>query len=212
MDQGAGRIAQDLKDIAQTREAMAHKLDLLERRVQDTVQAAKSTVSDVVEKVQETTEHVRDKAEDFVENTKLALNPTYQVQERPWVLLGGAILLGYALGRLESGRLTALASEGLRSLKSERASYGQPAAASRSQHKIWNGMVEQLQSQLEPVKGAVIEAGRSFLHDVVTKALATLAQSVKSTSQGGIRSMHDAGRGRADESSSDFSPEFPRSH
>jgi len=77
MDQGAGRITQDLKDIAETREAIAHKLDLVEQRVQDTVQAAKSTVSDVVEKIQGTTENVRETAEEFVGKTKLALNPSY---------------------------------------------------------------------------------------------------------------------------------------
>jgi hypothetical protein len=122
------------------------------------------------------------------------------MQKRPWVLLGGAILFGYVLGRLEGGRLIDVASERLRSSKNERASTGQPAAASRSQHKIWYGMVEQLQGRLEPVKGAVIEAGQSFLHDVFTNALATLAQSLKSTSQGRNRSTHDAGWDRAVES------------
>jgi ElaB/YqjD/DUF883 family membrane-anchored ribosome-binding protein len=150
MDQGAGRITQDLKDIDQTREAIARKLDLLERRVEDTVQAAKSTVSDVVEKIQETTEDIRGKAEDFVGKTKLALNPSYQIQERPWLLLGGALLFGYVLGRLEGGRLIDVASEQLRSSKSGRNSYGQPAPASRRQPNIWNAMVGQLQGELGP--------------------------------------------------------------
>jgi hypothetical protein len=200
MDQGAGRITQDLKDIDQTREAIARKLDLLERRVEDTVQAAKSTVSDVVEKIQETTEDIRGKAEDFVGKTKLALNPSYQIQERPWLLLGGALLFGYVLGRLEGGRLIDVASEQLRSSKSERTSHGQTAPASRRQPNISDEMVRQLQGQFERVQGTIIEAGRSFLHDVVTKAFVTLGQSVKSTSQGGNRSTHDAGTDRAGES------------
>jgi hypothetical protein len=212
MDQGAGRITQDLKDIDQTREAITRKLDLLERRVEDTVQAAKSTVSDVVEKIQETTEDIRGKAEDFVGKTKLALNPSYQIQERPWLLLGGALLFGYVLGRLEGGRLIDVASEQLRSSKNERTSYGQTESASRRQRNISDEIVRHLQGQFERVQGTIIEAGRSFLHDVVTKAFATLAQSLQASPHGDSRSRQQAAGGSAYGSGSDFSPEFPRSH
>jgi len=160
MDRGAGRIAQDLKDIAKTREAMAHKLDLLEQRLQDTVQATKSMVSDVVEKIQETTEDVRDKAEEYVQNTKRALNPSYQIQERPWLMLGGAILVGYALGRLEAGRLIDVASEQLSASESWRRSSGQRGAVPWRDPNIREEMVKQVQEQVQRVQGTIIEAGR----------------------------------------------------
>jgi hypothetical protein len=79
---------------------MAHKLEVLQQRVRDTVHAAKSAVSEVVEKIAKTTENVRGKAESFVEKTTQALNPSEQIKEDPWLIVAGAVLLGFALRRL----------------------------------------------------------------------------------------------------------------
>jgi hypothetical protein len=198
MDQGAGHITKDLKDIAQTREAMAHKLDLLEQRVQDTVDAAKTTVSNAIDQMQDATGTVLGNVEGFVEKTKEAFT-LHRINERPWLLLGGAILLGYALGRLEEGRSADFGSAGSRRI-------------TRKRPNLWDGLADQIQEEIEFLRGAVIQTGRSFLHDILTKVPATLAESFQASSHGDSRSRQQAAGDSAYGSGSDFSPEFPRSH
>jgi hypothetical protein len=198
MDQGAGNITKDLADIDQSREAIAHKLGLLEHRVQDTVEAAKTTVSDVIENMQDATGNVLANVEDFVEKTKEAFNPN-RINERPWLLLGGAILLGYALGRPERGRSADFGSKGFRPVR-------------RKQPNLWDGLADQIQEEIEFLRGAVIQIGRSLLHDMLTKAPAALAESLQAGSRADSRSRQQAPDDSAYGSGSDFSPEFPRSH
>ena len=67
-------IQQEMKkgrqDIAHTRSAIAEKLTVLEERVQETVDGVKRT-----------------------------FDLHYQVRQRPWLLFGGSLLVGYMLGQ-----------------------------------------------------------------------------------------------------------------
>jgi len=72
MDHEPGRVRQDIEA---TRTAMAEKLEMLEERTQETVENAKTAVAHTV---------------DF----------NYQVTQRPWTVVGMAILAGYALRRI----------------------------------------------------------------------------------------------------------------
>jgi hypothetical protein len=69
-DDGRRNIERGRQDVADTSSAIAEKLAILERRVQETVDAAKHKV-------------------DF----------HYQVKQRPWLMVGASLLVGYALGR-----------------------------------------------------------------------------------------------------------------
>ncbi len=81
MARSADDIRQDIKDTRQdiddTRSAMTEKLEMLEERAQETVDAVKHTFD---------------------------LN--YQVKQRPWVMFGASLLVGYMLGRRRSGNLS----------------------------------------------------------------------------------------------------------
>ena len=100
MDQGRGDIGQDVRDILETRNAISEKLEILEHRFQETVQGTRTAVEEVVDRtkstVEEMVDRVRDTADDFVDRTKQTFDPTYQVQQHPWAMVGGAILVGYA--------------------------------------------------------------------------------------------------------------------
>src|SRR4029450_6741081 len=69
-DDSRRKIEKGSQDVADTSSAIAEKLAILERRVQETVDAVKHRV-------------------DF----------HYQVKQRPWLMIGGSLLVGYALGR-----------------------------------------------------------------------------------------------------------------
>jgi len=87
------RIVEDVKDIVQTRTAIADKLEKLEHRFTSTVQEAKTIAEDFAGRTQS-----------MIENTmgsvKEATDPSRLVANHPWTLVSGAIIVGFAMGRL----------------------------------------------------------------------------------------------------------------
>jgi len=73
----------------ETRASLAGKLEALEDQLKGTVEGATNTVSDTVESVKDT-----------VETVKETLNVRRHVQRRPWLMVGGAVALGYLGGCL----------------------------------------------------------------------------------------------------------------
>lgn len=63
-------IKKGRQDIADTRSAITEKLAILEDRVRETIDRAKHT-----------------------------FDLRYQVKQRPWLMFGGSLLVGYSLGR-----------------------------------------------------------------------------------------------------------------
>lgn len=96
MDQRTDAIDQDVKDILQTRMAIATKLDALEQRV---IHRAEDATMHVTQLLDRTTQQMNQ----FVEKTKTAIDPSRQVQAHPWLMVGGAFCVGCALGLLERG-------------------------------------------------------------------------------------------------------------
>jgi ElaB/YqjD/DUF883 family membrane-anchored ribosome-binding protein len=126
----ADDMQQDIDDachaIEDTRAAMTEKLDILETRVRETVEGAQSSVEDIVETVkdmvdmtveavkqsvdgaqstvEEIVETVKETVGDTVETVKRTFDLPYQVDQHPWLMVGGATLAGYLLGRWGGGR------------------------------------------------------------------------------------------------------------
>jgi len=83
-------------DMAETRGALADKLEALEHRVTDTVETAQAAVEQTVETVQ-----------DSVQAVKRTLDLKYQVGQRPWLMVGGAVAAGSVVGYFIGRRLGA---------------------------------------------------------------------------------------------------------
>lgn len=93
MAKGMDRITQDVKDIVETRTAIADKLEKLEHRFTSTVEEAKMMAEDFAGRTQSM-------IEDTVGTVKEATDPSRMVANHPWVLVSGAIFVGFAVGRL----------------------------------------------------------------------------------------------------------------
>jgi hypothetical protein len=76
-----------------TRESLTEKLETLEDKLVGSVEEATSAVREAVAGVKET-------MHEGVESVKDAVDIPAHVERRPWLMLGGAILGGYALGSL----------------------------------------------------------------------------------------------------------------
>ena len=93
MDTGAERIAQDMKDIVETRVAIAEKLEAIEQHVGATMQHARTVMTQVADKTTAT-------MDDTVKATKEVFDLRIQAERHPWMFVGGALALGYGVGML----------------------------------------------------------------------------------------------------------------
>jgi ElaB/YqjD/DUF883 family membrane-anchored ribosome-binding protein len=196
MAQRTHSIQQDLKDIDQTRASMERKFEQLEQRIQGGVESARSTAFDFVDHVRNTVDDVVERAEEFVERTKQTLDPAYQVQRHPWAMIGVAIVAGYILGSLETRR--SFKHPAQRRLPYYEGEENRMDRVSSSEN-IWTGIADQFQEELERVKGAFVEAGRSFVHDLFQQVLPTLLEPIegrsrRATPPGSERHTHSGDR------------------
>ncbi len=94
MDQGTAQIAEDLKDLVQTRAAIADKLGLIERRLTQSVEEAKTKAEQVVLDTQASIRSA-------VHTIKRVTNPSRIASTHPWLMVAGAMLVGYAAGQVQ---------------------------------------------------------------------------------------------------------------
>ncbi|HKC93368.1 MAG TPA: hypothetical protein VKB81_05020 [Nitrospira sp.] len=97
MDKRTHNVEEDLKHILHIRMSLGHKIDLLEKRVEETVQGTKSVALAALD-------FARSKAADFIESAVYQLNPTVQAARRPWMMVGGAVAVGLIAGLIEQRR------------------------------------------------------------------------------------------------------------
>jgi ElaB/YqjD/DUF883 family membrane-anchored ribosome-binding protein len=104
MDNEAEMIEEKMKE---TREGLTQKLEQLEQQVVETVQNTTSAVSDTVESVKEVVEGTVESVQNAVEETTEAVKKTFdlrlQVENHPWLMLGGSVAVGFVAGRLLEG-------------------------------------------------------------------------------------------------------------
>lgn len=198
MDQRTSAIDQDLKHIVQTRIAIAEKLRLLEQRITHQAEDVTMTCSQMVNRTTTNLHQLMDK-------TKSAMTPSPQVAEHPWLLLGGALCAGYAIGLIERG--TRHARNGVYpyyppGARGSRVMPGpaQPKAAagkkegvydyypqnSRASHKaagadrgsLWESVTHEFGQETEEATRMVIQAGRSLIFELARKAMPEIARTL----------------------------------
>jgi ElaB/YqjD/DUF883 family membrane-anchored ribosome-binding protein len=97
MDQRSRDVEEDVKNILQTRLALADKIETLERQVEATVRSTRAAALDALDLA-------RNKAAGFIERTTHRLNPSLQAGRRPWLMVGSAVALGFFAGLIEQRR------------------------------------------------------------------------------------------------------------
>jgi ElaB/YqjD/DUF883 family membrane-anchored ribosome-binding protein len=94
------------QQMVETRTALSEKLETLEEevssRIKGTTESVAETVGTVKEAVENTVHTVKDTVENTVETVKDTFDVNHQVERHPWMMFGGAVLLGFVGGRLLS--------------------------------------------------------------------------------------------------------------
>lgn len=174
--------------IEETRSALTEKLETLENEVRGTVESAKSTAM-------ETIENVKTAVQDTVDSVKRTFDLEYQVDQRPWVMIGGSVVAGYLAGSyLRSKRHApplpsapapsspafypganprpALASESVQVTSSN--------GRQQTERPSWlNQFLQQFDSEIQQVKEIAIGAAMGLARDLIKEAVPQFGQQVE---------------------------------
>lgn len=198
MDQRTSAIDQDLKDIAQTRIAIAEKLDVLEQQITHRVEDVTMTCSDMLNRA-------TDNIGAFVNKTKSVVDPAHRVDRHPWLMLGGALCAGYAIGLIEQGNrhtrrgvyphyppgvsgprvMPAPAQRNAESKQSEGVYDYYPHESQSSVRgtdgngsSLWSSLSREFGHDTEETKHMVLQVGRTLLFELARKAMPEIARTL----------------------------------
>jgi ElaB/YqjD/DUF883 family membrane-anchored ribosome-binding protein len=171
----------------ETRTALTEKLEALEERVvstvKDTTEAVEETVGAVKDAVESTVDNVKDTVTETVDTVKETVKETFdihhQFEAHPWMMLGGATLVGYLGGcLLDSGRSACRAgSNGWSRLEGHG---GRPEERPRpeplrsepapSGPSLWDKAVEALGPAISKLEGLAIGAATGVVGKMLLEA------------------------------------------
>jgi ElaB/YqjD/DUF883 family membrane-anchored ribosome-binding protein len=173
------------QDIEQTRSALTEKLETLEEEVRDTVRSAKETV-------EETIENVSEKVQDTVETVERTFDLEYQMQQRPWVLIGGAVAAGVVTGFVADNLRTRAAA--WQDSGRYEPSYGSPMDQSggalgsqrpaspsppRERPTFFQSLLSRFDKEIGMVKEMAIGYATGVLRDMIKEALPAVKERVQ---------------------------------
>jgi ElaB/YqjD/DUF883 family membrane-anchored ribosome-binding protein len=218
-------IAETRHDIEETRASMTEKLELLEERVRDTLDETRTAVGDIVENVKgtveetvgavkETVDGAKSTVENIVENVKDTMDDTvtkvkqsfdlrYQVDQHPWLMVGGAVVAGsllagllhrregshyysYSDNPLQRGNYVADTTGGTGPYtisgeeddKTSQESAPSPSSTAKQQ-RSWGSTLGQFQEELDAVKsvvtGAVMSTVMGTLQELIRQNIPSMA-------------------------------------
>jgi hypothetical protein len=131
------QIKKGRQDIADTRSAITEKLGILENRAQEAVDGVKHT-----------------------------FDLHYQVKQRPWLMFGGSVLVGYMLGPRGGGSSAAADTP------------SEPFAHAQPQQSIVSELRNQVANDLATIKGAAFGAVISTLWAMAKQVLLPPARPI----------------------------------
>jgi ElaB/YqjD/DUF883 family membrane-anchored ribosome-binding protein len=115
MDHESEVIKQQME---QTRASLAEKLDTLEEHLASTVRNTTEAVAETVEAVKGAVEGTVNTVTESVETVKETVAETFdfnrQMQERPWLMMGGGVVVGFLGARLLESGLTEMSRQSAR--------------------------------------------------------------------------------------------------
>jgi len=208
-------IAQDIKSIAQTRIAIAEKLGAIEEHVDTTMQHARTMMTDLEDK---TTSAVRE----TMQVTKEAFDPSIHAARHPWMFVGGALALGYAVGSLyyrsggrvptgvvpyyppttkgapimpmNGGPTSESGQSGVYPFYPQGTEHNPGRAQDGGERlSLWGELEQVVHDELGEVRKDVIRFGRGLLREMISRAVPALVQTIGNR-DGAHRSESDSAR------------------
>ena len=152
--------------------------------VDTTLVAVRQGVAGTQASVGEMVEHVKGTVGDTVAAVKRTFDLPSQTEQHPWPMVGGAVLVGYMLGRWGGGHPSAAGPTAARATEASRS--GSPPASRASsarpqpQHGTVSGILEQFKDEIAGLKRVAVGAVMSTLSEMFQQAMPTLAPHIES--------------------------------
>jgi ElaB/YqjD/DUF883 family membrane-anchored ribosome-binding protein len=156
-------------EIDETRANLASKLETLEEKVTETVRST-------AENVEETIENVTSSVQETVTQVKRTFDLEHQMQERPWVLIGGAALGGFLVGSYFARRPQYGPWQAPPGRAAAAYTAGRPEAARPG---FMEGLMNQFGDELGMVKELAIGYLAGVARDLIKEAAPNLGQQVQ---------------------------------
>jgi len=177
-------------EMENTRTSLTEKLETLEKKVTSTVENATANVAETVEAVKETVQEtvssvketvagtigaVKDTVKEGVGAVKDAFDLNGHVQNHPWVMFGGSVAVGFALGKLLGSPAGILGGRESVSFPGTSAYHNGRHAApdSEPEETSKGGLLSTLTPELEKVKSLAIGAVMGTLREIIGNAIPT---------------------------------------
>jgi hypothetical protein len=168
MSADSNKLERDIDEtrrrIAAAQQAMAEKLEVVERQVRETVAGAQSAIDDVATNVKGT-------ISDTAHSIKQTFDLPHQTRKHPWLFVGGAVLVGYLLG----GR-----NRGSRYSTSRGFDYSDPYRR-QVQQGLAGGVLNQFKGEIGSLRSAAVGAIITALWEIAKQSLSTTNGKTRET-------------------------------
>jgi ElaB/YqjD/DUF883 family membrane-anchored ribosome-binding protein len=161
------------QQMVETRTALSEKLEAVEELVSSTVKDTTQTVTDTVAAVSNTVENtvsnVSDTVSESVQSVREALDLSTYVEKHPWLVMGGAVAVGYTLGSVlgsTNGSASYAASSAERSEALPPASSGEAPRKEES-----SSFLEGWQPLIDKFKGLALGTAASLAAEMLVNAV-----------------------------------------
>jgi hypothetical protein len=163
--------------------------------VDTTLVAVRQGVAGTQASVEEMVKHVKGTVGETVATVKRTFDLPLQTEQHPWPMVGGAVLVGYMLGRWGGGHPSAAGPTAERATEASRS--GSPPASRASsvrpqpQQGIVSGMLDQvkdeMQDEISSLKSVAVGAVMNTLREMFKQAMPALAPHLEQahTKRGG---------------------------
>jgi hypothetical protein len=171
----------------ETRNNLTDKLTTLEQKVAGTVESVNETVSTVTETVesvkesvedtvatvtdtvQSTVESVSDAVGNTVDSVASFLDISTWAEKRPWLMMGGSVLLGYLAGRLLTPRRPEEAAPTYAATPRQEAPSRREEAAEEAGGGVLGKLTEQFGPEIDKLKGLAVGTLMGVARDMVSQ-------------------------------------------
>jgi len=131
---------------------------------------------------------LEDRVQETVAGVKHAFDLPYQVEQRPWLMLGGSLLVGYTLGLRGGGSSTTADTS------------SEPSSRAQPQQRIVSEVRNQVGDELAAIKGAFFGAVVSTLWAMAKQVLPLPGQPIEVPSPSRVLNPWKAHKLRAESS------------
>jgi len=183
------QLEETKRQMDETRASLAAKLDTLETKVGETVREATDAVSTVKETVQSTVETVKDTVEETVCGIRESVHDTVakvgdffdvnaHFASHPWLMLGGAVAVGFASGCLLHPSSEREAEAPTAKPQNQSNGHGNGShhrtSARRHEHRppapkgFFQNLVAQVEPEIDKLKNMAVGTLASVVHDWIS--------------------------------------------